>query len=105
MKKGKVDDNGDSYIQYRMQQEDVEEDELELIKITYVTDSDQYKFEYYIETREKEDEARISCVMYVNVLNSTTADVNVELYDNTEGTITGKAKFNAAKWDWKILDF
>lgn len=99
LKKGKVDDNGDSYIQYRMQQEDVEEDELELIKITYVTDSDQYKFEYYIETREKEDEARISCVMYVNVLNSTTADVNVELYDNTEGTITGKAKFNAAKWD------
>ena len=58
LKKGKVDDNGDSYIQYRMQQEDVEEDELEL-----------------------------------------TADVNAELYDNTEGTITGKAKFNAAKWD------
>ncbi|MDO4943224.1 MAG: Ig-like domain-containing protein [Lachnospiraceae bacterium] len=97
--KGKTDENGDFYVQYRNLQEDIDASSTAICRITYVSASDQYKFEYSIEAKEDEDEMNLCCVMYVNVLNSNTASVEVKCYDSTDGEIIGKAKFNATKLD------
>lgn len=95
--KGKTDENGDFYIQYKNLQEDIDANSIAICRITYVSASDQYKFEYSIEAKEEEDELNLCCVMYVNILNSNTANVEVRCYDSTDGEIIGKAKFNATK--------
>jgi len=97
MTKGKADENGDYYIQYKDRTEDIDSSSTMIFRITYVSVSDQYKFEFLMDAQDEEDEANLCCVMYVNVLNSNTATVEVKCYDSTDGEIIGKAKFNATK--------
>jgi hypothetical protein len=95
-KKGTLDDEGNLYIQGKLQYDDVDAPEylVAICRVTYLN-SDQYKFEYSVKIGTTE---KLLCCMYVNVEKSNKATVEIEYLSTETGDLIATSEFDAGEY-------